>query len=465
LLESTIDSALIEVIVFFISILFSAYIVSKIHLKNTLINKSCFILQKLSYVIVIILLINFFNFQYQKKIANLSKTDENRNPVALIIIDGLPKKFIKNYSNNEKDINIISAEIKNDYVVKNYHKYITPSPWTCGFFSSLYGSSFKNTFRRDRKYKDLLLNKSLLEKNFFNQLDTLNVKYTWAVSHSCAVPEGSAAAISDYQGFKSILIFSKPVVAYLEKIGLPSHIIINMKMFKGEPTAVHLKDNSFVKKIIDIFSDSDDFNFQSHVLNVLRSSKKDLYIIHLNYSQWKDPELKNFKKSTDSLLKEINNFFKTVKEDSSFNNFSFIITADHGFSFYKEDFGYGISHRLEVLEPPFIIVKKIHNSKLQLSNVENYFKPCSVFDFKNSLVNFFETKKELFSLTCSADPKTSFSLADDKKKEWILSVFEKNNLKTYNLYNIYFGNEKDNKVKYFNKNNISEFINSYGIKY
>ena len=141
--------------------------------------------------------------------------NKTKNPVVLIIIDGLPKNFIKNYSDKENDISIINDEIKKEYIVQNYHKYITPTPWTCGFFSSLYGVSPKDSFRRDQKFKKLLSKKGSSVKNFFHELNDLDVSYTWAVSHSCAVPEGSASAISDYNGFKSILNFSSLMITLL----------------------------------------------------------------------------------------------------------------------------------------------------------------------------------------------------------------------------------------------------------
>jgi hypothetical protein len=464
--ENNINSALTDVIIFFISILFSGYITFKVKLEKLLINKSYLILKISSYLIFFILLFNFFNFIYQKKLIDLSIIKKNRNPVVLIIVDGLPKKFIKNYTNNDKDINIITRDIQNDYAIQNYHKYITPSPWTCGFFSNLYGLSPNNTFRRDVKFEKILSKKTFTEKNFFNELDNINATYSWAVSHSCAVPEGSAAAISDYLGFKSILTFSKVMQVYLEKIGLPSHSIINMKTFKGEPVAVHLKEQSFFKKIIDLFSESDDYNFQSHVLNKIQFSKKDFYIIHLNYSQWKYSELKDFKKPVDSLLVEVNNFFKIIKDENKFDNFNFVITSDHGFSFYKEDFGYGASHRLDVLEVPFLIIKKIDKKKMQTNNVQNFYQTCSVKDFQESLVDFFKENKELFLVNCSQDPKLSFSYPDDKKKTWNLTVFENDKKNIYNFYEKYFNIESSKNSKYINKNdNLLSFLYTYGIKY
>ena len=56
------------------------------------------------------------------------------------------------------------------------------------------------------------------------------------------------------------------------------------------------------KKFFDIFAHSADYNFQSHIFNTLKSSKKDFYIIHLNYTQWKYTDIKDFKKPIDTLL-------------------------------------------------------------------------------------------------------------------------------------------------------------------
>ena len=139
-----------------------------------------------------------------------------------------------------------------------------------------------------------------------------------------------------------------------------------------------------------MFAYSEDYNFQSHIFNTLKSSKKDFYIIHLNYSQWKYTELKDFKKPIDSLLKDVNKFFKNINGDKYFNNFNFIITSDHGFSFEIDDFGYGESHRLEVVEVPFIIIKKKDREDLKLSSSPNIYRPCSFIDFQKSLITYFQ---------------------------------------------------------------------------
>ena len=116
------------------------------------------------------------NFSYQKYIVNSFKAKENLNPIVLIIIDGLPKNFIKNYTNKNKDINIINDEIKNEYIVQNYHKYITPNTWTCGFFSNLYGLSPKDSLRRDQKFKKVLSKKTFPKENFFHKKRLCNLK-------------------------------------------------------------------------------------------------------------------------------------------------------------------------------------------------------------------------------------------------------------------------------------------------
>ena len=459
--DNKINSALIEVIIFVTCILFSTYIASKIHLNKVLVNKAYFIFKIFSYSIFFILLVNF---SYQKYIVNDFKVKESKNPVVLIVIDGLPKNFIKNHTNKKKNINIINDEIRNKYIVQNYHKYITPNTWTCGFFSNLYGLSPKNSFRRDTKIKKLLSKRTFPEKNFFHELDNLNVTYTWAVSHSCAVPEGSSATISDYNGFKSILNFSRLMITYLDKINLPFHSIINIKGFRGDPTAVHLKSHSFIKKFFDIFAHSSDYNFQSHIFNTLKSSKKDFYIIHLNYTQWKYSEIKDFKKPIETLLNDINKFFKNISNDKYFNNFNFIITADHGFSFDIDDFGYASSHRSEVIEVPFIIIKKKAYENLKLSNSPNIHRPCSFMDFQKSLINYFKDKKELFSVNCSNEAKTSFSYPDDKNKQWILTVFENQNIYRYDLYNKFFDDTNDYLLNDKNKKNLLKFLEMYSIK-
>jgi hypothetical protein len=459
--ENKINSTLADGIIFILCILFSAFTAYKTNLKKELVNKAYFLVKIFSYMVFLILVINFF---YQKNNFKYFESNQSEYPVVLIIIDGLPKNFIKNYSNKDDDLSIINDEIKEEYIVTNYNKFITPTPWTCGFFSNLYGLSPKDTFRRNQKFKKLLSKKNLLEKNFFHELNDLNVTYTWAVSHSCAVPEGSSAGISNYNGFKSILNFSNLMAIYLDKIGLPFHSIINMNTFRGDPVAVHLKEKSFIKKIFDMFAYSEGYNFETYMLNTLKYSKKDFYIIHLNYSQWKYRELKNYKEPINILLKDINKFFKKINVDQKFKNFNFIITSDHGFSFAIDDFGYGESSRSEVIEVPFIIIKQKSLEDLKSNNFTNIYNPCSFRDFQKSLLVHFAEKKNIFSVNCSNEPKTSFSYPDDNNKKWILTVFENQNIYRYNLYNKYFDDISDLKMNNENREKLIQFLDNYGIK-
>tara|TARA_B110000483_G_C18177858_1_gene535729 strand:- start:652 stop:2340 length:1689 start_codon:yes stop_codon:yes gene_type:complete len=459
-------TALSDIVIFVFSILLALLIATKITFRNNLIYKAYSVIKIFSYIIFIILTINFFYLKYFSKNYNLA---QSKYPVVLIIIDGLPKKFIKNYSNKKNHINIINDEIKEDYIVQNYFKYITPNTWTCGFSSNLYGVSPKNSLNQIQELKKVLSEKKSSEKkssekNFFHELDNLNVTYTWAAGHSCAVPEGSSAAISDYNGYKSILNFSSTMSAYLNKIGLPFHSIINMKDFRGDPVAVHVRGKSFIKKIFDLFADSEDYNFQTHMFNLLKYSKRDFYIIHFNYNHWKYKDLKSFKEPIDILLKEINGFFKKINNDKYFKDFNFIITSDHGFSFKKHDFGYGISHSAEVTEVPFIIIKKKSPKDLKLINFTNMYNPCSFRDFQKSLLAYFKNKKNFFSVNCSNEAKTSLSLPDHSNKEWILSVFDNQNVYRYNIYDKYFDDNNNLQFNNETEENLIKFLKMYNLK-
>ena len=76
----------------------------------------------------------------------------------------------------------------------------------------------------------------------------------------------------------------------------------------------------------------------------------------------------------------------------------------------------------------------------------------------------FEEKKNIFSVNCSNEAKTSFSYPDDKNKKWILTVFENQNIYRYNLYNKYFGNTSYLKMNNENKERLIQFLDTYGIK-
>jgi hypothetical protein len=104
--------------------------------------------------------------------------------------------------------------------------------------------------------------------------------------------------------------------------------------------------------------------------------------------------------------------------------------------------------------------------KIQSNNVQNFFQPCSVRDFQESLVDFFKKNKELFLVNCSQDPKLSFSYPDDKNKTWNLTVFENDKKNIYNFYEKYFNIVSSENAKYTNTNEkLLSFLYTYGIKY
>ena len=79
-------------------------------------------------------------------------------------------------------------------------------------------------------------------------------------------------------------------------------------------------------------------------------------------------------------------------------------------------------------------------------------------------MDHFAKKKNIFSVSCSNEAKTSFSYPDDNNKKWILTVFEDQNIYRYDLYNKYFGDRSDLKINDENKEKLIKFLENYGIK-
>ena len=386
-----------------------------------------------SYIFFIIISINCFVYLYNKIHLNINSSKKS---VILIIIDGLPKKYIRNYSSNPNDNFVISSEIKDYFFVQSYDNFITPSPWTCGFFSNLYDISEKKTFNRisTNLNKILIEDHTYTENNFLKLLNKKKISFRYIVSHSCAVPEGSAGHINNYPGFRSILNFSNSYNYYLNIIDLDHHYILNFKNFNGSPTAVHVKGR-LVQKIIHYFSHSTDYNFSKYLNYTLQNNKNiNFFIMHLNYSHWKIKGT-NPKQPIDLLLSDINNFFSEIKNIPDLYNTNFVITADHGFSFYDDDFSYGPSKRMEVLKVPFFIIKnKAIDKTLSFEIKENNLNNCTIYDFKNSLLDFYKNNNNIFTVSCNIEKKYSFSLPSTDNKYWWLSVFNGNQVNQYNLY-------------------------------
>jgi hypothetical protein len=85
-------------------------------------------------------------------------------------------------------------------------------------------------------------------------------------------------------------------------------------------------------------------------------------------------------------------------------------------------------------------------------------------DFQKFLITYFKNKKELFSVNCSNEAKTSSSYPYDKNKQWILTVFENQSIYMHNLYNKNFGDNNDESLKYINKENLLKFLDMYSIR-
>jgi hypothetical protein len=117
-----------------------------------------------------------------------------------------------------------------------------------------------------------------------------------------------------------------------------------------------------------------------------------------------------------------------------------------------------------IIMPFAVYKKKKAYENLKLSNSPNIHRPCSFMDFQKSLINYFKDKKELFSVNCSNEAKTSFSYPDDKNKQWILTVFENENIYRYDLYNKFFDDTNDYLLNDKNKKNLLKFLEMYSIK-
>ena len=93
------------------------------------------------------------------------------------------------------------------------------------------------------------------------------------------------------------------------------------------------------------------------------------------------------------------------------------------------------------------------------------YNPCSFRDFQKSLLAYFKNKKEFFSVNCSNEAKTSLSLPDhSSNKEWILSVFENQNVYRYNIYDKYFDDNNNLQFNNETEENLIKFLKMYNLK-
>ena len=75
-----------------------------------------------------------------------------------------------------------------------------------------------------------------------------------------------------------------------------------------------------------------------------------------------------------------------------------------------------------------------------------------------------ELDKKFFSVNCSNEAKTSLSLPNHSNKEWILSVFDNQNVYRHNIYDKYFHDNNNLQFNNETEQNLIKFLKMYNLK-
>lgn len=138
----------------------------------------------------IVLFLYFVFFDKQGDIRRHNNEPFRHQHVVLIVLDGLPSKFIPLFS-GQNDVNTDAFIYDSGLVFSNVH---TNAVWTNAYFGTLYSG----------RPIDQPLSVTGPSKNLLSVLQENGVRIRSYLSHRNAFPESSASRIVNYNGFRSI---------------------------------------------------------------------------------------------------------------------------------------------------------------------------------------------------------------------------------------------------------------------
>jgi len=411
--------------------------------------------------------------------------------VVLIVLDGWPSQYMKAF-NPQARTKPVDGNIAQGLVFRNVR---TNCVWTTCYFGTLYAGSPYIAFSHERwNIQSRIWNQAFDTKdNLIAVLQRNGVKIRTFHAYRMGLPEGSAASVSNYKGFRSIFL-SSLYTPFLDALRLqysmqftgPSQDTLDEDMRrhilnKLLPSAPKLSDYTNVLTEL----------LMPEMQRMMNTSQQSLIIFHTGWSlgsrklpkafdensskgedlvtkkarlrdyrygledEWYAERLRfEYDLSTEAVEEKIGRFIGKLEEEGLLEHTLLIFTADHGSMSAKGKLWYGFHPDEEVMRVPLVVFGGVR-SGVDERNFET-------IDITQTLIAHFGISKTFHPRARSLfesgkKPFTaSLTLRSNVNSEWFLALYKGNRKYLFNIHPDGNGQGIEQTISRFDTVTVSE---------
>ena len=389
--------------------------------------------------------------------------------VVLIVLDGWPSQYMKAF-NPQARAKTVDGSIAQGLIFRNVR---TNCVWTTCYFGTLYAGSPYFAFSHQRwQIRSRIWNQAFdTKENLIAVLQRNGVKIRMFHAYRMGLPEGSAASVSNYKGFRSIFL-SSLYTPFLDTLRLqysmqftgPSQETLDEDMRrhilnKLLPSAPRLSDYTNILTEL----------LMPEMQQMMNTSQQSLIIFHTGWSlgsrtlpkafdgnsskgedlvtkkarlrdyrygledEWYAERLRlEYDLSTEAVEEKIGRFIGKLEEEGMLKHTVLIFTADHGSMSAKGKLWYGFHPDEEVMRVP-VVVFGGGRSGVDERNFET-------IDITQTLLAHFGISKTFHPRARSLfeNGKKSFTasltLRSDVNNEWFLALYKGDRKYLFNIH-------------------------------
>lgn len=387
--------------------------------------------------------------------------------VVMIVLDGWPAQYLRAF-NPAASPKPVDALLADALVLSNMR---TSTAWTNAYFGTLYSGTPRLAFAdvKARLRDQLRGDVALSGRNLLSVLQALGVNTRWMVGHRNAVPEASAAAVTSYNGFRSV--FLTPRHAWLfDAVGLSYNLILPVSSNRS------IKAGQRRSLLFDLLNprEKPDNVLTAYLLPEMRRMQRrhprSFILFHVDWkigsaklpAAWDESAADRSPKKVAKKIRQrdyryradqewyaawtrektdrtmavvgdkIAAFHARLVEEGLLDGTLLILTADHGSIFSKGRFWYGYHPSEEVLRVPFVVINGGR------SGTDD--RMFDTVDIPHSIIALFGDAAPLDDRAVSIfgdatkPVSASMTLRSNKNAEWYLAIYKVDEKFLFNLH-------------------------------
>lgn len=355
--------------------------------------------------------------------------------------------------------------MKDALLFTNVH---TSTPWTNGFFGTLYSGKQDNSFKYLDKIKMVLEEGTTTKSNLISELQGNGVTVRGIYYHRNGMPESCAGKVTNYKGFRSLLGLPKHtplldaagldyfvvtrgpsgqtnlwndarswlmtrLIPALEPEKYKGNVLIDLLLPEMKRIAKKPNDTALIfhyswafgaDALPAAWNESDDSQEEQHVLKAARKSgyrypQKDEAIV----SKMRDKAVVQ----AAYLETQLAEFIHTASAEGTLADTTILVTADHGTSYSNGRLWYGYHPHENVTKIPLLVFGTKHTGTDDRL-VESTDLSQTILTHFGINTQFAPDAKDILG-TKTKDNTVTITQPSDTSKEWFVLVY-KNGHKT-----------------------------------